>query len=162
MRVVLFSFIVAFAQIVEANGLVPDRIYIPLASKHFKVESEEFGVNSWNEINPGLVLSWEDRFASLDLDLNFGVFKNSYNDWSSYVSLSKFWDLSEEVAFGTFLAFADYHSNSDYFDFKVGDYAMVLGFQLNAKNLFFQVQPVPTDNGIGAVFATGVSFGFPK
>lgn len=144
------------ASVSVAQEWLPNRLYIPLASYHHKVDSQSFGLVSWNESNPGMVFSWEDRLAGLDFSA--GLFKNSYSDWSTYISMSKLWDIQENISIGAFISLADYHEKSTYFDYKIGDYAVIVGAQVNIESIFFQIQPVPVDSGIGAVLASGLHF----
>lgn len=137
----------------------PDRAYISMASKHAGIDPKDFGKDSWNEFNPGLILSWEDRLWSLDFAL--GGFKNSFGDFSAYTSIAKFWSVTSNTSVGTVLSFAHYGENRRYFKTQIGstDFVAIPALQLNHKNVFIQVQPNPRKNErFGAVIGVGITF----
>ncbi|SFL95548.1 hypothetical protein [Shimia aestuarii] len=141
-----------------AEGLGPDRIYIPLASHHYNLTPPNPGQNSWNEFNPGLVFTWENRFVTLDYSV--GAYLNSYEKISPMVSVGKFWDVGK-VAFGGVLSFVDYGSNARHFDVTLGNSNITIlpAIQINYKNAFLQVVPAPQFQGeSGAVFGVGATF----
>ncbi len=141
-----------------AEGVKPDRVYIPLATHHVNLDPADYGRTSWNEFNPGLVLTWENRLGSLDYSL--GAFKNSYNRVSAIATVAKMWEVGEHAALGGFVGFADYGSDARYFDVTVGDSDVVVipGFQMNYRNLFGQVIVSPQPGGAGAIFSMGATF----
>ncbi|MEQ9695430.1 hypothetical protein [Shimia sp. SDUM112013] len=146
------------ATIATAEGLRPDRLYIPLASYHYNLTPPNPGQNSWNEFNPGLIVTWEDRLWTLDYSA--GAFLNSYEDVSPMVSMGKFWDVGQ-VALGAVASFADYGDNARHFDVTLGssDIVVLPAFQVNYRNAFMQVVPAPDFNGnSGALFAFGATF----
>lgn len=142
-----------------AEGITPDRLYVPLASYHHNIDPPAAsGMNSWNEFNPGLILTWEDRFATLDYSA--GLFLNSYDDVSPMVSVGKLWDVGQ-VSLGATVMFADYGDNARFFDNTVAgsDIVFLPAFQVNYRNVFAQVIPAPQSNGdTGAVFTAGMTF----
>lgn len=142
----------------SADGLRPDRLYIPLASYHYNLTPPNPGQTSWNEFNPGLVLTWEERFATLDYSA--GAFLNSYEEVSAMVSVGKFWDVGA-VALGGVVTFADYGDNSRHFDVTMGDtdFVVLPAIQMNYRNMFVQLVPAPQFHGEnGAVFSAGATF----
>lgn len=68
------------AGIASAQSLAPDRLYFPLASQHFNMDPLDYGVDSWNEFNPGVIVTWENR--ALTLDYGIGAFYNSFEEVS--------------------------------------------------------------------------------
>lgn len=140
----------------QAEGLMPDRVYVPLKSFHVGVDASDHDQDKWNEFNPGLIGSWENR--GLGLTYNFGAFVNSHSDLSTHISVSKVFDITTDLSIAGFAAFADYHEHSDGFDYRIGDFIFIPGVQANYKNFFVQAFPLPTDDGYGAVLAAGLTF----
>ncbi|WP_299354172.1 hypothetical protein [uncultured Shimia sp.] len=142
----------------SADGWSPDRLYIPLASYHYNLTPPNPGQTSWNEFNPGLIFTWEERLWTLDYSA--GALLNSYEDVSALFSVGKFWDVGQ-VALGAVVSFADYGDNSRHFDVTLGssDFVVLPGVQLNYRNVFVQLVPAPQFNGeSGAVFGFGATF----
>lgn len=142
-----------------AEGAKPDRLYVPLASHHVNVDPPAAsGMSSWNEFNPGLIVTWEDRLGTLDYSA--GVFLNSYEDVSAMVSVGKMWDVGQ-VQLGASVIFADYGDNAQHFDNAIGstDIVFLPAFQVNYRNVFAQIIPAPQSNGdTGAVLTAGLTF----
>ena len=143
---------------VSADGLTPDRLYVPLGSYHYNLTPPNPGQTSWNEFNPGLVFTWEERLATLDYSI--GAFYNSYEDVSAMVSVGKFWDVGQ-VSLGGVVTFADYGDNARHFDVTLGNSNVVVlpAIQMNYRNAFVQLVPAPDFNGnSGAVVGFGLTF----
>ena len=139
-----------------AEGRMPDRLHFPLASHHINV-TPPASVGRWEEFNPGLILTWQDRFASLNYSA--GAFRNSYGELSAMVSVGKFWH-SGDFAYGTFLTLADYGDNARFLSSEIGDTNIIAipGVQVNYRNLFVQFMPsTQSSSGFGGVVATGLS-----
>ncbi len=142
----------------QADGLMPDRAYIPLTAQHLNIDPADFGRTAWNQWNPGLIVSWENRW--LGLDYSVGAFRNSFDETSAYAGAAKFWDLSPDMSIGLVAGLADYHSNARFIATEIGGSGWVItgGPQLNFKNAFFQIQPVPQSSGeFGAIFIGGLT-----
>ncbi|CUJ92042.1 hypothetical protein [Shimia thalassica] len=142
-----------------AEGLRPDRLYVPLASYHYNLTPPNPGQTSWNEFNPGLIFTWEDRFGTLDYSV--GALLNSYEEVSPMFSVGKFWDVSAKVSLGAVASFVDYGDNARHFDVTLGgsNLAVLPALQVNYRNAFMQIVPAPDFNGnSGALFAFGATF----
>lgn len=145
----------------KADEWLPDSIGMSLASYHVDIDPTRYDRTEWNEFNPGLFLSWEDRF--LGLNYSAGGFVNSYDKFATYIGASYFWAIAKDVELGPFIGIADYGENSRFFDTHIGnsDYIVIGGVQLNYKNAFIQYLPVAgSEGGLGGVFAVGLSFRF--
>ena len=158
----LFSKTLALALVpiaAHADGLAPDRAYIPLTAQHLNIDPTQFGRTDWNQLNPGVILAWEDRW--LGLDYSVGAFKNSFDDTSAYLTTAKFWDLSPDLSAGLVVGLADYHANARFISTQIGTSGWVVtgGPQMIYKNAFLQIQPVPQTNGqLGAIVIGGLTF----
>lgn len=143
----------------HSEGAAPDRLYVPLASYHFNIDPPAAsGMSSWNEFNPGLIVTWEERLWTLDYSA--GLFLNSYEDISPMVSVGKLWDVGQ-VQLGATVIFADYGDDARHFDNTLGssDIVFLPAFQVNYRNVFAQIIPAPQSNGdTGAVFTAGLTF----
>jgi hypothetical protein len=142
----------------QSDGISPDRFYLSLVSYHAGIEPKIFGREQWNEVNPGVVLTWEDRI--LKLDYSAGLFKNSFDDFSTYFSVSTFFYTREYLSIGGYLALADYGENVIYFPATIGSFAAIPGLQINYLNTFVQLQPAPQENNLGGVLVFGFTSSF--
>lgn len=155
--VVLLALSVAAA---AAQDWRPDRAYVTLGSYHAGLAPADFGITRWNEVNPGIVFSWEDRF--LGLGYSAGGFINSFGEASPYFGISKLWQIGEGLALGPFLSVSNYGANSRHFPSRIGssDFVVFGGVQANYRNAFVRIQPAPRPGGgIAGVFVGGVTFG---
>ncbi len=156
----LSALLIAAPAAAPAQDWRPDRAYVSLGSHHAGLDAADFGRNRWNEVNPGLILAWEDRF--LGLNYAAGGFVNSFGDLSPFLGVSRFWQVSEDLSVGPFAALSDYGRNSKFFETRLGSSGVVVlgGVQANYRNVFVQVQPTGrTGGGVGAVLAAGLTFG---
>ena len=71
---------------VDASLLKPDRVYVSMASKHVNLTPDHG--TEYNEINPGLILSWDNR--KYGLSYWFGGIRNSFSTISPYAAAAKF------------------------------------------------------------------------
>lgn len=152
--------ILALSPRAHAEGVTPDRLYLPLTARHANIDPANFGLVKWNETNPGLILSWEDRFLGLDYSL--GVVRNSFDKTSAYAGVGKFWSVAPEalpgLSVGLVAALADYGTDARFIETRIGSSGWVVtgGPQVNFRNLFVQIQPVPQANGkLGSIWIAG-------
>ena len=140
---------------VNASPFKPDRVYISMASKHVNLTPDPG--TEYNEINPGLILSWNNR--KYGLDYWSGVFQNSFSSISPFAAAAKMWPLGSDIKLGVFGSIAGYYSNGS-ISTKIGNsgYVFLGGFQFEYRNIFIQIQPTLINNKeLGGVFITGVS-----
>lgn len=123
----------------------PDRISILFGSHHV-------GGQGFEEINPGVFLTWEQH----RLDLSVGAYRNSYGRLSvAAVAALPIWSQGEtEVSL--FGGLAHYPGNGRNFAIHAGDVVAIGGLQLRHENLFVQVLPGGGDMPV--VIAAGITF----
>jgi len=143
----LVSVMVLFAGPAAAG---PDRASILLGSKHLGATME------FNETNPGLFLTWEDR-GSLGLDYSVGGYHNSYGKGSVAATVGKTFEVAPDFDIGIFGGAAYYPENGRTFGVHAGDFVPMVGAQARYKNAFVQVLP---SDGIyaDAIVSFGVTF----
>jgi hypothetical protein len=127
-----------------ANGsLLPEVLQIPLASHHFG----DWGSSSdFNEFNPGMILTWEERAAGLNY--SFGAYKDSKSATALHISVAKMWDIAPYTQLGIVGAYI--HSFGD------GYTGIVPSIQLNHKYIFVNVA-TGYDDGAYGVIGTGIT-----
>lgn len=137
----------------------PDRILFQLGSKHFNMD-ESSSLGGFEEINPGITLTWENRLY--DLNYSVGAFRNSYGKLAPVVGVSKFWNVAPDVDLGLFGGLSYYGDEADFISVNLADSGVIplAGVQANYKNLYLQL--IPTDDqapGFGFLAVTGITFG---
>ena len=138
---------------VDASSLNPDQVYVSIASKHINLVPDPG--TKYNEINPGLILSWDNR--KYGLNYWFGGIRNSFSAISPYAATAKMWKVTPNARFGIFGSIAGYYGNGS-ISTKIGNsgYVFLGGFQIEYKNLFFQIQPTLINNSnVGGVIVSG-------
>lgn len=88
-----------FPLTINAQDITPDRVYLNLASKHFGIGENIFGVNDPNEINPGIGLAWDNKRKTASVSL--GIFRDSFEQPAITLGVSRaigIWDESRFVA----------------------------------------------------------------
>jgi len=132
-----------------AGGLLPDRASVLVASHHVNA-SQRF-----EELNPGLFLTWEDRAFGLDYSL--GAYRNSYGRGSvaAFAALPVVRWREGEISLS--LGAAYYPGNGRTFRLHAGDVVPMAGLQL--RHRAFLVQVLPSDGRhTAAVVAAGLTF----
>lgn len=152
----------AAPDITSKNDWSPDRVYLTFGSKHLNIDPTNFGIASWNETNPGVIFTWEDR-GRLGLNYSLGAFQNSFADRSLFASTGKTWAIGEtDLRLGFVVGLADYRQNARLIATQLGTSGWIVtgGAQIEYRNLFLQLQPAgrQVGGGYGAVLVTGVSF----
>lgn len=140
----------------------PDRVYLTFSARHLNIDPTNFGRAQWNEANPGVILTWEDR-GLLGEDFSLGAVINSYDDPAIFASIGKLWDLGDsDWRLGYVLGVANYGQNARLIGSQIrsSDWIVIGGAQIEYRNLFFQLQPAGTQpgGGYGAVLVTGLTF----
>jgi len=140
---------------VDASSFKPDKIYVSVASKHVNLTADPG--TKYNEINPGLILSWENR--KYGVSYWAGGIYNSFSAISPYFAVAKLWSISPDLELGVFGSIAGYYSNGS-ISTKIGNsgYVFLGGFQLEYRKIFIQLQPtLINNNSLGGVLITGFS-----
>lgn len=156
----------AQAGVPTARGLAPDRAYLTFGSQHLNVDPADFGLVRWNEVNPGLILTWEDR-GPWGLNYSLGAFQNSFADLSLYAATSRTWAIGTAGwRLGWVLGLANYGDNARFVRSQIGQSGWIVtgGAQIEFRNFFVQIQPAGTQRGggQGAILVTGISFALGK
>lgn len=140
------------ATMASGQDAYPDRAYIPIGSSHAALDAEKYGTEDFEEFNPGLVLSWEDRLFYLDYGA--GVFRNSYGNTALTAMVQKSWDVSDDVTVALNVQFSDYGDNARFLPIDISDRVGVIpAAMVRYKNVFLQLQgPVAV---VGATFPIG-------
>jgi hypothetical protein len=129
----------------------PDRVAIMLGSEHI-------GADGFEEVNPGVFLTWTEAAFQGRADITLGGFRNSYGDGSLAVSLAvplvreQFWGID------AFSALAWYPGNGDRFEYALGDIVPIIGLQGRLGPTFVQFIP-GGGNSIDATISFGLTFG---
>lgn len=155
-RLLLALLLAAAPRFVAAEGarLGPDRIYLPLASHH-TMSPGTFGLTAWEKVNPGLILSWEDRGPGGQFDLGVGLVRNSLGIVSPTVSVGLIRAISEDLDLGVTGSFVYYGGDGDLFDGHIGGGVfLVPALQARYKSAFAQL--IPSKGGVVGLF--GLTF----
>lgn len=111
----------------------PDRLSILLGSHHVDTTLV------FEESNPGVFLTWEDR--ALGLDWSLGVFRNSYGNTS--VAATAALPLIRRPRFqaAVFVGLATYGDEARNWPVRAGEVVPIAGLQLRSGNSFVQILP---------------------
>lgn len=144
----------------QADGLLPDWASIQIGSKHVNMNAPAArGGAGFNEFNPGLIFTWEDRWGGLNYSI--GSFRNSFDEQSTLLAVSDLYPLGNQWYAGWFFGAADYGDtarNSRFWRVD-SDWIPVAGLQVNYRNYYLQALPAnDSADGFGMVFTFGVSF----
>tara|TARA_R110002094_G_scaffold160396_2_gene145780 strand:- start:46 stop:486 length:441 start_codon:yes stop_codon:yes gene_type:complete len=127
----------------QAEG--PDRVSILLGSRHY-------GADGFQEVNPGLFLTWER-----DMDISIGVFRNSYNKAAIAATVAVpvvEWDQGN---ISLFAGAAYYPEDGRLQKIHLGDVIPIGGIQARHKDIFFQLTPLDGDP-VKGLLAFGVTW----
>lgn len=128
----------------------PDSVAILLGSHHV-------GASGFEEVNPGVFLSWHGAAFGGRVDLGFGAFRNSYGDGSVSVNATYPLMRTPEWGIDVFAALALYPGEGDQFAVSFGDVVPVAGLQGRWRNFF--VQAIPGGGGdVDATLTYGLIF----
>lgn len=111
----------------------PDRISFMLGSSHVGA------MMSYEEINPGVFATWEDR--ALGLDYSLGIYRNSFGRAS--VAATAALPLVKKPRFqaDVFAGVALYPGNGKDFAYHAGDVVPIAGLQARLGNGYIQIMP---------------------
>lgn len=129
----------------------PDRVSILLGSEHLGA------TRAFEEVNPGLVLTWSNVLLDDRIDIGLGAFRNSYGDGSAVVTSALPLWRRETWSVDLFGALAWYPGNGDRFTHAMGDVVLIGGAQARYRNLFVQAIPAG-GSGADAVVSFGLTF----
>lgn len=130
----------------------PDRVSVLLASRHVDAAS------AFNEVNPGVFLTWEEVAWGGRLDATLGVFHNSYERTSVAATLAwPVWEPAPWAEVALFGGIAHYPDDGRRFAVHAGDFVPLGGLQWRAGHVFGQVIPL---DGVeaDAILTVGVTF----
>ena len=159
--IVIIITIVLGSNAFGSNGLTPDRIMLPLASKHYGMEGyrENGRTRSFNEFNPGLLLAWENR--ALGLDVTAGAYRNSHHKTSGIAYVSRTWEVADtDIHIGPFIGVSHYGRNSKFIDSRVTYKGFVFmgGLYARWKYVFVNVVPNPVQDNLKPIVGVGLTF----
>lgn len=129
----------------------PDRISVLIASEHVGA------TRTFEEVNPGAFLVWEEILWKNRLDVAAGAFRNSYGDGSAAVSAAYPVARGDIWSFDLFGALAWYPGNGHQFSHAWGDMVPLAGVQGRYGPLFMQAIPA-SGSGADAVLSFGLTF----
>ena len=151
-----------------ADGLTPDRAYVTIATRHYGLGEEVFGVNGPNEVNPGLGVAWLKR-GHFGFNYSAGVYKDSFSDLAFTGGVSIPWISGEKFAFSSGLSFTKSLGGDQLVEFRKKDKIVksrqyvwpYMNFEY--KNAFVQLRPgLNRDLKPAGVFAFGIAFNLKK
>ena len=150
-RILTCATVVAALFASQTASAGPDQVSILLGSEHVGA------TRSFEEVNPGVFLTWTEAALQNRADISVGVFRNSYGDGSLAVSMA--WPLyrQQNVSLDLFGAIAWYPGNGDQFRHAIGDIVPIGGIQGRFGNVFFQAIPAGGD-GVDATLTFGLTF----
>lgn len=124
----------------------PDRVSILTGSRHIGTDYP------FQEVNPGLFLTWEDRAFGLDYSL--GAYRNSFGKLSVAATAALPLIDRDRFQIALFGGLAIYPGDGDKFLISAGDAVPVAGLQARYGNGFVQIMP---GDGM-AIVAFGLTF----
>lgn len=128
----------------------PDSVAILLGTHHV-------GASGFEEVNPGVFLTWQGAALQGNLDLGFGAFRNSYGNGSVAVTTAYPIVRTPDWGIDVFGALAWYPGDGDQFALAVGDIVPIAGLQGRYGNVF--VQAIPGGGGsVDATLTYGLTF----
>lgn len=147
-RALLFALVLAVPA--QAD---PDRVSVLLTSHHASARQR------FEEVNPGLFLTWENR--ALGLDYSLGAYRNSYGRVS--VAATAAWPIwqRQNTQVALFAGVALYPRDGGRFAVHAGDWVPLAGVQMRHRNLFFQAMPGDGRFARGVV-SMGLTFSLKK
>lgn len=130
----------------------PDRLSFLIGSEHIGA------TRPFEEVNPGVFLTWTNALWRERLDLTAGVFRNSYGDGSLAVTTAYPLVRTEDWGVELFAGAAWYPDNGQQFSHAIDDIVPLAGVQGRYRNVF--VQAIPSGgNSVDAVISFGLTFG---
>lgn len=150
MRTTIIAIAAALALPAHAD---PDRISVLLGSSHLGAR------HPFEEVNPGVFLTWEDRAFGLDYSL--GVYRNSFGRMSvAGTAALPVWERGKTQA-ALFAGVALYPGDGWRFRAHAGDWVPIAGLQIRHGNAFAQIMP-GDGRPVRAVVSFGLTFKLSK
>ncbi len=129
----------------------PDRLSFLIGSEHIGA------TRPFEEVNPGVFVTWTNLLWRGNLDLTAGAFRNSYGDGSLAVTTAYPFVRTENWGLEVFGGLAWYPGNGNQFSHSAGDVVPLAGLQARYRNVF--VQAIPSGgNSVDAVMSFGLTF----
>ncbi len=138
--------IALLASLATPAAAEPDRVSILLGSAHPGT------ARSFEQVNPGVFLTWEDR--ALGLDYSVGAYRNSFGRASIAATAALPMIDRGQFQLALFGGVAVYPGNGDDFAIHAGDVVPIAGIQARVGHGFVQVMP----GDDMAVVAFGLTF----
>lgn len=153
MQTITKTAMLSMAFVVSASYVAagPDQVSILLGSHHVGA------TRAFEEVNPGLFLTWTEVAVGQRVDLSVGAFRNSYGDGSIAVSGAYPLYRTEDWGVDLFAGVAWYPGNGDQFNHAVDDMVPLGGVQMRYRNLFLQALP-GGGNAVDATLTYGLTF----
>lgn len=140
---IVFSALFALVSPAQAD---PDRVSVLLTSHHVAAKQ------SFEKVNPGIFLTWEDR--AFGLDYSVGAYRNSYGRGSvAGIAALPLWQ-RDNTQVALFAGVGLYPKDGRNFGVHAGDFVPLVGIQIRHRNLFLQAMP-----GDGKYAAAVISMG---
>jgi hypothetical protein len=138
--------------------LAPDRVSLLVGTWH-TFEPPEGSVDHWQQVNPGVFLTWES-VGTTPIDVTFGGYLNSFGGFSitgaAALPLVTWDDTFGSGHLALFAGLATYPGDADHFAVRWGDVVPVGGIQMRHENLYMQV--LPGKESLDPIFAFGLTF----
>lgn len=131
----------------------PDSLAVLFGSHHV-------GGSGFEEVNPGLFVTWEEVALGGRVDLGTGAFRNSYGGFSLSVNGTYPLIRSPDWGVDLFAALAWYPGDGDQFAHALGDLVPIAGLQARYRNVFVQAIPSGGDR-VDATLTYGLVFALP-
>lgn len=119
----------AFLLFIASPAAAQDRVSILIGSHH----TEDY---AWEEVNPGLFLTWEGP-----VDLSAGIYRNSFGRPSAALTAALPVIRWQDGGLSLLGGAAYYPGNGDNFAVHAGDLVPLVGLQARHGNVFAQIMP---------------------
>ena len=147
----------------NAQDITPDRVYLNIATKHFGLGEDIFGVNGPNEINPGIGLAWDNQTKIASFSM--GLYRDSFAQPAITLGVSRAIAIWDETRFVAGLSVTKSLGGTEEFLFAEGLERVEPRFyawpylQLEHKYMYTQLRAgVNRERELAGVFAFGLKF----
>lgn len=163
MRNLFFLMCLIFPLNINAQNIIPDRVYLNVATKHFGLGEEIFGINGPNELNPGFGLAWDNKTKVSSF--NIGLYRDSFAHPALTIGVSRVVYKADENKFLIGLSATKSLGGAEDFLFAEGLKRVEPRFyawpylQFEYKNFYTQTRAgVNREGEFAGVFAFGLKF----
>lgn len=150
-RITVLVFVALLPAQLAAQEYLPDRLYVPIGSKHIgNFEQYLKEGDTLEEFNFGLIATWRERGAR-DLDYSVGLYRYSLGDPAFHASIGKTWHVDDDTELGFVGALAvpiDDRSDTKAY--------LVPSLQINHKDVFFSITGAPYRGTLYGVIGFGL------